>query len=1029
MNWPTSSAQSLPPGHRQYLAVLFSDLKGSSGFGRQMEVEDYAALLAQFRSHCRAVVLKHGGLIARIQSDGMLAVFGDSGTREDDNRRAVEAALDLTAAVREIRCAGLPAGFTNLELYSGIHAGQCYVEDGDMERGRLEVLGEVPNTAADLLRLAGPGEILVSEETLGPVADIFEKRVLDKVRVKGRAETMPVCIVLGRSRARTRFEAGEARGLSPFVGRLRELGVLQARLRSALNGSPHTLVIVGSPGVGKTRLLDELARDAVRERCLVLSGFCESYLSAEPLQPFLQIVRSAIGAGERADSEEVGSTSDSVSSVAIAARILGSASQILRAGSTVAGARFSAATTLRDALDALACQMPLLLMIDDWQWADDGSVEVLDMVRTLDRPIFILLATREAQGHELGSIRAEHMRLEPLSKEATQQSVRHLVPGADPFLVDKIADDSGGNPLFIEELCHSAVRAPDDITASRAEAEERTYDRSAWLDSLIGSRMSLLAADDARIVRVASVIGNVIDMDLLSRVVGFAIDEQRVRSLSEQDFLHPIDQTRLLRFKHRITRDAIYERVGLHERVRTHVEVARVLEQAAAEHPEALAYHCAQGQLPMKAARFAEMAGDKAMASHALDRARLHYVTALDALDQIFVPDRAFLMKWCAVAQRLGMACVFDALSLTDATRLLSRGVELAQQTGDAASIARAAYWLAYNCYAKGRGREALEHCHLALDVAESLNDERLTAQLRATLGQICASLGRYEESIPLLEMAIDVKRARAKPGGNIAVGSAFALAIKGSALGDQGRFDLAEECFEEMLQLLEGSSHQVVSSVRNWIGVVYLWQGRWADAVAVVEHSMHVAQNVRSHLLLAFSKAIWGYGQWRLAGTGEAGQAVRDATRWIETRGGALGCSLNYGWLLDLGESHDTDVMRRRHATFLLRRARARDHLGVAMGCRALARCAAKAGDDGAVRRYLERAAIAAESRRSPHERALNQLCLAEVYLLRDRPADASRPLDAACEGFTALSMDWHLRQAERLRTWAGAADALAPR
>ncbi len=1014
MDRPLALELPLQRGHRQYLAVLFSDLKGSSSFGRRMEVEDFAELLAQFRSRCRSIVSHHGGLVARIQSDGMLAVFGDGGTREDDNRRAVEAALDLTAAVRDIRCKGLPSDFASLELYSGIHAGQCYVEDGDLERGRLEVLGEVPNTAADLLRLAGRGEILVSEETLGPVADLFEKRLLEKTQVKGHADTIRVCAVLSRSRARTRFEASAARGLSPFVGRLGELGVLQARLRSAINGSHHTLVVAGSAGVGKTRLLDELARDAVRDRCLVLRGFCESYLSAEPLQPFLQILRTAVAAaeGERAPDQN-----ESDQPVAIARRVLGAAARAFQPGLQSAGAGSSPTQMLRDAFEALATELPLLLMIDDWQWADDGSAQVLDAIRALDRPIFILLATREAPANELATIRAEHMWLEPLSRDSIRQSVRHLVPGADPFLIDKIVDDSGGNPLFIEELCHSAARATGADSTRWTRAEERTYDRSAWLDSLIGSRVSRLAEVDARVLRVASVIGNVVDLGLLSHVVGFNVDDARLRSLSSQDFLHPSEQPGLVRFKHRITRDVIYDRVDLHERVRIHVAVARSLERGSDEHPEALAYHFTHGQLPMQAARFAEQAGDKAMAAHALDRARLHYVTALDALDQIFVPDRTFLLKWCAVAQRLGMACVFDALSLTNATRLLSRGVDLARQSGDAASIARAAYWLAYNCYAKGRGREALRHCQFALEVAEPLNDERLTAQLRATLGQITASLGRYEASVPLLDRAIDVKRARGRPGGGVAVGTAFALAIKGGAMGDQGRFDLAEECFHEMLHLLRGSSHQIVSSVRNWIGVVYLWQGRWTDAVAVVEDSMRVAQNVRSHLLLAFSKSIWGYGQWRLAGTGEASEAVRDATHWVETRGGALGCSLNYGWLLDIGENQGADALRRRHAAFLLNRARASDHLGVAMGSRALARAAAKAGDEITARRWLARAQVAADYRRSPHEQAANQLCQAELHMLRGHPREALAPLDAACEGFAALGMTRQLRDAEALR------------
>ncbi|MDE2454551.1 MAG: AAA family ATPase [Burkholderiales bacterium] len=1000
-------------GRRRHLTILFSDLASSTRIGELMEAEDFADLLAQMREACRTVITRHGGVVARIQSDGALAIFGYEGTREDDGRRAVEAALEFNAMVRTIRGPGYYEGVATLQLHSGIHSGFCFVDQGDLERGRIEVLGDVPNTAARLADLARPGEICVSEETLGPASHFFEMSRQTVVQVKGRSQPLSVCTVIGHAKARTRFEAGAATGLAPFVGRIRELEVLQARLRSALNGSPHTLLVIGSAGVGKTRLLDELTRQSASKTCLVMRGFCESYLSAEPFQPFLQIVRALANSGETA-SRTV--TAAEKSAAAIAAKVVRMISTPGSPGQTpAADDAGSFAVALRDAIDAIASTTALLLVIDDWQWADDGSVQVIDAIRALHRPIFIVLASRERDADELAVIRAEHMLLEPLSRDATVESVRNLLPGADPFLVDDIYRDSGGNPLFIEELCHSAAHPTVRVA-------ERQYGSSAWLASLIESRVSRLSPEDAQVVRVASVIGNVLSLDLLSRVVGFVVGEQQLGALSAQDFLYPAEQPGTVRFKHGITREVTYAGVGLRERVAIHLQVAAALDAASSsgsgeDAPEVLAYHFAQGLLPMQAARYAELAGDKAMAAHALDRARLQYVATLDSLDKAFMPDRTFLQHWCSVAQRLGMACVFDALALTDATRLLARGVELARQSGDPTHIARAEYWLAYNCYAKGLGREALQHCKSALDQATQFADDRLLAQLRATLGQILASLGRYEESIPLLDAAIDSKRARSRPGGSVAVGSAFALAIKGSALGDQGRFGLAEECFHEMLELLKGSSHQVVSSVRNWIGVVYLWQGRWADAVAVVEDSMHVAENVRSRLLLAFSKSIWGFGQWRLAGTAEASQAVRDATRWIEARGGALGASLNYGWMLDIGEGRGVDEQRRRNTAHLLRRARQHDHLGVAMGCRALARIAAKAGQDDRVRRYLDLADRAAVQRNSPHERASNLMCAAEIRMLLGRHRDSIGPLDAASEIFESLSMKWHLEQAKWLR------------
>ena len=1020
MRSTTEDDPSPSAGRRQYLTVLFSDLSGSTRLGEQMEAEDFAEMLGSLRVLCRTVVARHGGQIARIQSDGVLAIFGYDGVQEDDGRRAAEAALDLHQSVGQIRFKGSLVSGEALALHSGIHAGVCFVDRGDVERGRFEVLGDVPNLAARLSDLAGPGELCISEETLGPSANFFEVRGKQVVSLKGRAFPLSVSTVVGRAKARTRFEAGAARGLAPFVGRELEARSLQSHFMSAIRGTPQCVMVVGNPGVGKTRLLEELVRHVEGHRCLVLRGFCESYLSAEPLQPFLQMLRGvhAPAAAQASDSPlSVTGAAHADDLASIAKRALQPAMSLIDSSAEPpVGGAGTAVDILRDAFDALAADVPLMLIVDDWQWADDTSVQIVDAVRALKRPIFVLLATREPEVGQLNVVRGETLRLGALSLEAVTRSVRHLVPGADPFLVADIHRDSGGNPLFVEELCHS-------VAARGVERpSEKLYGGSAWLASLIESRVARLDPQDARVVRVASVIGNVFPRWLLAQVSGIEVDDEQVRALASQDFIYPAEQLDMLRFKHGITRELVYASVGLHERIAIHLDVARVLDQRSDAEPrddilEVLAYHYAEGMLPLEAARFSELAGDKAMGTHALDRARLQYGATLAALDKVFVSDRAFLLRWCAVAQKLGMACVFDALALTDAAKLLTRGVELARQSQDLAALARAEYWLGYIYYAKGRGRDALQHCQLALEAAERLADERLLAQLRATLGQICASVCRYDESLALLGAAIDSKRARGKPGGNVAVGSAFALAIKGSVLGDRGLFTEAEECFAEMLWLLEGSVHQIVSSVRNWIGVVYLWQGRWADAVAVVEASMHVAENVKSHLLLALSKSIWGYGNWRRTGTAEALQAVRDGTNWIELRGGSLGASLNYGWLLDIAETLNSDAERRHHAAILLRRARQHDRLGEAMGCRALARAAAKVHDRAAVEHYLALAERSAQARGSRHEQASTLLCRAEICMLAGNPRAAVEPLDAASEAFASMQMAWHLQQADALR------------
>ena len=1010
-------------GRRRYLTILFSDLSDSTRLGEMMEAEYYAEMLKALRGLCHEIISKHGGRIARIQGDGVLAIFGYPHTREDDGRRATEAALELHAAVSRLEVKGISASAGSLALHSGVHGGLVYLVDGDFERGRFEVLGEVPNNAARLSDLAERGQIYVSEETLGPEAHFFATGARQLVTLKGRSLPLPVYCVLGRAPAQSRFQARSMRGLAPFVGRAEEMRLLRDHLRAAVAGTPQCVAISGGPGLGKTRLIEELADEAAAAQCLVLRSYCESYLSAEPLQPFLQMLRAICGVSPGMPAAEAAAAAER--SLTMLADVTDKARtelmQVLSFSPQGGEARRSTATAtiaaLCSVLDVLSRDRPLMLIVDDLQWADDASQQMLDAIRALRRPIFVLMATRGISGEVLTAAPMTTIELAPIGLDEATPTIEHLLPGADPFIVAEIHRYAGGNPLFIEELCHSAAAKGD-----RRPLENR-QGGAAWLNALIESRVARLPPAQAEILRAAAVIGNVFPAWLLKRITGRGEDDPLVRVLAEQDFLFPAEQAGSLRFKHGITRDVVYDAVGLHQRRAMHLAVATALAehgaQAAAEDLyEALAYHYAAAGVPAEAARYAELAGDKALAAMALDRARVQYSAALAALDQLEPLQRENQLHWCAVAQKLGMACVFDPLGLVDGMALFERGVALARRSGNLEAIARAEYWMGYICYAKGRAREATEHCEASLELSTRVGDERLAAQVRATLGQVLTSACEYDRALGLLDTAIDSKRKQSKPGSSVAVGSAYALACKGCLLGDRGLFAQAESCFQEALSLLGGSPHQVGASVRGWIAAVYMWQGRWEEALSVANEGVRISEFVKSRQLLAMNRALGGYSSWILTRRPEALQAVRDATQWIEVRNGAFLTSLNHGWLVDGAVDLGREDEARRHAARLFMRARQRDRIGEAMGCRALARAAAKVGDFNRVEHYLELALRSAEARGSPHERAVTQLCRAQIEVGRGRFREAKEFLDVASEAFVRMQMSWHLRQAEVLRS-----------
>ncbi|HEY9109394.1 MAG TPA: AAA family ATPase [Roseateles sp.] len=974
-----------PAGQRRLLTLLFVDLSGSTAMAEWMEAEHYAAMLAGLRALYERIVPHHGGAIARIQGDGMLAVFGYPEVREDDGRRATEAALELHAAVRGLLPPGpRPAHFRGLTLHSGIHAGIVLINQGDEMRGRFELLGNAPNIAARLSEAARADEIIASEDSLGLQSQFFETGPRFLLQPRGRATPLAAYRVFGRAAVGRRFEASVRRGLTPFVGREAELAALDAALVRALRGHTLWLGLRAGAGVGKTRLTEEFLRHAADQAgqiCRIHRGYCESYLSAEPLQPFLQMLRGLDGMPD--------------------------------APLELAAAQQSAPAERADALLALllalARRETQLVFIDDLQWADDASLRLLHRLRTIAAaqglPLLLLTASRpEPTLPGAHDDDAQLIELPPLTESESTRAVQQLLPQTDPFIAAEVRRHAGGNPLFIEELCHAAAEAGENLVEEQSS--------SAWLAALVESRVGRLPPEQAQLVRLAAVIGNVIPAWLLEALSGCGEQHPAVRALAAQDFIFPDQSPGHLRFKHGITRDVVYDATGLHERQALHRRISAELSARGGSESqlhEQLAYHGAAANDWPAAARHAEAAGDLALAASALDRAKKQFRAALAALE--FLPDDAALRRrWIAIAQRLGMACVFDASQ--DDLRVLKHAASLAAADGDAGLIARTEYWLAYVGYALGETRDSLRHARAAVAMAQRCNDVALLAQLPGTVGQLQAAAADYAQALPMLDLAIQRQRSRAVKSAANRIGLSFSLCCRAYVLGDQGRFGDAHEIFAEALAPFDGSGHAVEASIQGWRAAVLLWQGRWAEAreAAMVAH--RVGAQVRSMFTCAMGQAAAAYGAWMETGDPAALRQVLDATAWLAPRGGGLYSSFNHGWAADILSTQGHAAATRHHVALALRRGRQHDWIGGAMAYRAAARLAGQAGDAARARHYLALARGAGEQRNSDHEAAVTALLEAELKL-----DDGWRAaLDRARSEFERMGMTGFGERAARL-------------
>ncbi|MFN7917304.1 MAG: adenylate/guanylate cyclase domain-containing protein [Vicinamibacterales bacterium] len=974
---PDDRVPQSPP--RRTLTMLFSDLSDSTLLASSGEPEDYLDVLNYLRRQCLEIVPRHGGTIVDFSGDGFLAMFGHPEPTESDARHAVEAALEMHAVIRKAPFRGA-GGTSGLTLHSGVHSGLVLVIENDLFPGRHAVVGETPNLAAKLSDAAARDEILVSEVTLGSDQHFFEVQPRGSVAISGKAGLVPALQVLGLSSTNTRFEARSRRGLTPFVGRSDARTVLDGHLREACAGTTRLVYVVGPAGLGKTRLIEEFLTSGTSAGCRVHRGYCDSDPSAQPLLPFVQMLRASAGS-ERPPH-------------------LG----------PLTPAEFCAH------IQDLAAQGPQVIFIDDWHWADDASRQMLRALLALkDVPLLIVSATRFLLPVDPHGAGAHELPLHPLGLAETIQAIRTLRPDLEPFTIPRIATKSGGYPLFVEELCH--VASPDRLVDDAQPAGNSL----AWLEALIEARVSLLPPEQVRLARTAAVIGTIVPTWLLERVSGYKATDPLVVGLTTADLMLEGELQGTLRFKHGVTRDAIYKSVGRRERSQTHLRVGELLEQVdqgSDQATDSLAYHFnAAGDAP-RAIKYAEQSGDRALAAGALDRARHQYQVALTHLRPLHSsPDAA--RRYLELAQRMGVACVYDPTRAH--LEIFRDALAIAQELDDEAELARAEYWLGYIHYALGNLAAAFEHCERAAAhcttaraAGTSPQLDALNVQIRSTFAQAKGAAGEYDGVLEQLDLAADVKR-RHRSGTRPAVGMAYTLACKGGLLADCGDFEAAHACFAEAMDVIRGRNSPVEASVLAWKSAVHVWRGEWHQAIDTAHEVQTIADRIESLYVHSMAAVLIGYSRWRLEPDLARIDELVQATQWLEERDKRLYISLNHGWIATAMVDAGQFDKARSYIEQALARARVHDSLGESMAYRALARMAHAGHAPEPARHYLDAALAASRRRRSKHEEAVTLAQIGIDLLRAAQPGEGRAAVDQARAMFRTLGMRWHEAAMER--------------
>jgi class 3 adenylate cyclase len=588
---------------------VFADLAGSTALQEQLDPESARRVMTRFYEQMRSVLEAHGGLLEKFIGDAVVAVFGRPSVREDDALRAVRAAAAMVVALESLNDELERDWGVRLRMRTGVNTGELVVSDG----GAL--VGDTMNTAARLEQAAPEGQVLIGEETWRLTRHVIDLEETAPLAVKGKAQPLRAWRVGAVGAVdRRRVSAVEA----PLVGREPELARLRDAFVGAVAGRVCRLVsVVGSPGVGKTRLIREFST-ALGGEALVVAGHCEPTGEGITFLPVAEILRAVAGIGE-ADPGDV--VRDKLA--ALVAEDDPDRDRLVERVAGVLGVAEPASAeetfwALRRAIESLSRDRPLVLVLDDLHW---GQPMLLDLVEHLvewvrDAPVLLVALARpelrEARGALVSAGRraVEVIELEPLDERQSLELADGLlgeirVPAT---LRTRVLEVTEGNPLFLGEtlrmlIDESALRREDGVWV--AGEGLGTVDVPPTIHALLAARLERLRADERSVVERASVIGRQFYRGAVAELVAPPVAAEidaHLEALRRKDMVEPegtywIDEP-VYRFHHALIRDAAYRSLLKEARSELHERFADWLQAKAGElvgeHEEVIAFHLEQ---------------------------------------------------------------------------------------------------------------------------------------------------------------------------------------------------------------------------------------------------------------------------------------------------------------------------------------------------------------------------------------------------------------------------------------------------
>lgn len=883
---PPSTTES---AERRQLTVMFCDLVGSTELAQRLDAETLREVVRAYQDCAADVIARYEGHIAQYLGDGILAYFGFPQAHENDAERAVRAGWVMPQALRQLNRRLHAENGVELAVRIGLHTGPVVVGDiGEKERRETLALGATIHVAARLEGAAEPGTVLVSEATLRLVDGLFATRDLGTPALKGIDEPIRVFQILGESGAHNRLDV--AARLTPLVGRQKELDVLTGSWQRAAAGEGQTLLIIGEPGFGKSRLVKSFENELDDDVHYVV-GHGSPFTRASAFAPLIELIERTLRLArkeavedklERLERVLVHAGLEAEESVPLVAALLS-----LPLGGHYAPLALSSEWQRRQTMEVLlawilglAEQEGAVLVVEDLQWLDASTLELIGRLVERGRrtPLLILLTARPEFTPPWPELELEKLILRRL----TTDEARSLIAGTSPdrplpeALVERLVERGDGIPLYLEELTRMLLESGHLRRGHQGWEIDGHLDELAIPTTLQGSLMARLdhLGDAKLIAQIGAVLGRELSYELLAAIAplsSFELKGALERLVATGLLLQEGEPPRSrYRFKHALLESAAYRsllrkvRQDLHRRVVERLTSAD--EPPSAATSEALARHSEGAGLFLAAATHRLSAGVSAAERAATEEAVEHLEHALGLLARLPTDSATLRLELSVQTVLAGAIATQRGYGHPVVRQTLERAHDLFRDmaVGEGPEVLQALCWLWVHHFVRADFKVVAELSPRLLARVDHEGSAYWTAQAYGYVGAFSYFQGDFATARRYLEHALSVDCDNERPlsmrSHQIDPG-VFAHAYLGFALLLSGRPDRGRDACHQSLELAERLGHPVSLAFALFMITLYLRVlGDNAEVGPAAEKTMAVAGERGFPFYLAMAQAISGF-------------------------------------------------------------------------------------------------------------------------------------------------------------------------